>query len=538
MVKQHQPDGFGSFRVARRQFLRGGASTGLVLGAASPASLFLTDRARAAEEGTLRLRLLADVQNLDPAFEPQDYDLQVIFNIYEKLVSFEPGTFNMVNTLAESWSVSDDGLAYDFALKQGIPFHKGYGEVTAEDVKFSFERIAGLTEPPIESPYRKLWSTLKSVEVTGKYSGTILLNEVFAPLMTLTVPGNVGQVVSKKAVEELGDGFATNPVGTGPYEFVEWRPRERVVLRRFEEYGGAAYDYAPPVEWNEIHFLPIPEDSTAEIALETGEVDFSELPLPSVGAFQDREGFEVTSRTGFGYKWIGMNVNDPVMSDIRVRKAIRSAIDVPSILAAAYEGLWQRATAIIPPSMPLGHWPDAPVHEQDVEAAKALLQEAGATDLSLTFEYNKSEPGADSVAAIVQQNLREIGIDVEVVGLENAVAMETGEGAQDRRQIFYIGYGSQGDPHQSMTWFTCDQIDKWNFLDWCDEEFSRLYAEGVATTEPARREEIYLEMQRLWEDQANIIWIAWPTSFFAFRQGIEPELRPDGRMIAWDFRHA
>lgn len=486
----------------------------------------------------LRLRLLADIQNLDPAFEPQDHDLQVIFNIYENLVSFKPGTFELINTLAEEWTARPDGLQFDFKLKEGIQFHRDFGELTAEDVKFSFERIAGLSTPPIDSPYKKLWGALKEVTVTGKYTGSIVLKNPSAPLMNLTIPGNVGQVVSKRAVEELGTDFATKPVGTGPYEFVEWVPRQRVVLKRFENYSGANKAYAEAPEWAEIQFVPVTEDSNAEVALETGELDFGSLPLSAVGRFEGNTDFTVTQKTGFAYKFIGMNVNDPVLKDINVRQAIRHAIDVPSIIAAAFEGRWQQATAVLPPSMPFGYWEDAPKPTKDVAAAKALLEKAGSPALKLTFTYNNSEAGGSTVAEIVQANLQEIGIEVEVVAQENAVAMQLGEEAQKARQIFYVGYGSQADPAQSMSWFTCDQINKWNFIDWCDQSFTDLAAKGLVEQDQAKRLEIYLDMQKKWEEQANVVWVAWPTFFFAARSGLKPGLRPDGRMLAWNFRSA
>jgi peptide/nickel transport system substrate-binding protein len=522
--------------ASRRAFLKTNGLLGLAWLVGNNARFVGT--AAAAESGTLKLRLLADIQNLDPAFEPQDHDLQVIFNIYENLVSFRPGTFDIVNTLAEEWTPRPDGLQFDFKLKEGIQFHRGFGEVTAEDVKFSFERIAGLTQPVVDSPYKKLWGALKEVKVTGKYSGSIILKHVSAPLMTLTVPGNVGQIVSKKAVLELGDKFATNPVGTGPYEFVAWTPRERVVLRRFKDYSGANKAYAAASEWAEIQFVPVPEDNNAEIALESGDLDFSSLPLPDIARFESNKDFSVTQKTGFAYKFIGMNVQDPILKDVNVRQAIRHAIDVPSIIDAAFEGRWTRATAILPPSMPFGYWKDAPVLKRDLAAAKSFLEKAGSPALKLHFTYNKSETGGDTVAAIVQANLQEIGIDMEVVAQENAVAMQIGAEAQKARQIFYVGYGSQGDPAQSMSWFTCEQINKWNFINWCDPKFTELAAQGIVELDAAKRLQIYLDMQKLWEEAANVVWVAWPTAFFGARHGLQPALRPDGRMLAWDFRSA
>lgn len=520
----------------RRALLKTAAFLGLA--GATGLAPRIVGSALSADGKVLKLRLLADIQNLDPAFEPQDHDLQVIFNIYENLVSFSPGTFDLVNTLAAEWTAHADGLGFDFRLKKGIQFHRGFGELTAEDVKYSFERIAGLTKPPIDSPYKKLWGALKEVKVNDKYSGTIVLNNPSAPIMNLTVPGNVGQVVSKKAVEELGTGFGSNPVGTGPYEFVEWVPRQRVVLKRFDGYSGANKEYAQAPEWAEIQFVPVTDDSNAEIALETGELDFGALPLSSVGRFEKNSSFSVVEKTGFAYKFIGMNVNDPVLKDINVRQAIRHAVDVPSVIQAAFEGRWTPATAILPPSMPLGYWKDAPVLRRDLDVAKSFLEKAGSPQLKLHFTYNSSEAGAATVAEVVQANLQEIGIEVEVASQENAVAMQLGKDAQKARQIFYVGYGSQGDPAQSMSWFTCEQINKWNFIDWCNQGFTDLAAKGIVEQDPTKRAQIYLDMQKIWEEAANVIWIAWPTSFFAARAGLQPALRPDGRMLAWNFRSA
>lgn len=525
------------FAANRRCVLKGALATG-VAGMAGVVPGPFSFAVAADNDKILEIRLAADIQNLDPAFEPQDYDLQVIFNIYENLVGFRPGTFELINTLAESWTPSADGTRFEFKLKEGMRFHRGYGDVTAEDVKFSFERIAGLTQPPVDSPYKKLWAALQEVQVTGPYSGVIVLKHATAPLMNLTVPNNVGQIVSKKAVEELGDKFATNPVGTGTYEFVEWRPRERIVLRKFKEYSGANSAYAKPVEWEEIHFLPIPEDSSAEISLESGDLDFGAVPLSAVSRFEGDDNFTVHERTGFGYKFIGMNIEDPALSNIDVRKAIRFAIDVPAILAAGFEGRWQRATAVLPPSMPFGHWENAPVVDRDLDKAREHMKKAGVSELTLNFTYNNSEPGGATVAEIAQANLKEIGITLNVTGQENAIAMQTGEEAQKGRQIFYVGFGSQGDPAQSMSWFTCEQINKWNLMGWCDDAFTKLAAAGIAEMDQAKRKDIYFEMQRMWDEAANAVWIAWPTTFFAARKGLDPSLRPDGRMLAWNFRTA
>ena len=139
----------------------------------------------------------------------------------EGLISFRPGTFTNANCLATSLEPSKDGKRIHFTLRQGVEFHGGYGELTSEDVKYSYERIAGLTKPNIHAVYQGDWNALQRVKTEGKYAGTIILKEQFAPLDRSTLPSGAGLVTSKKAVEKLGKKFATHPIGTGPYEFTK-----------------------------------------------------------------------------------------------------------------------------------------------------------------------------------------------------------------------------------------------------------------------------------------------------------------------------
>ena len=226
----------------------------------------------------LTLRLVADIENLDPAFQPTWEDEYASNGVMQPLVGYKPGTWELENVLAESLEQSEDGLTIEFKLKEGIQFHGGYGELTAEDVKFSYERIA---DPDTESFYQIDWETLDHVEVTGPYTGEIILKESFAPLWNSTLPLVSSWVISKKAFEEMGgDEFALHPIGTGPYEFSEWVPNQRVVLTRFEDYWGEA------PEWDELHYIPIVEDSAAEIALETGDIDFGSVSSAAVERFE------------------------------------------------------------------------------------------------------------------------------------------------------------------------------------------------------------------------------------------------------------
>jgi peptide/nickel transport system substrate-binding protein len=524
-------------RVDRRTFLRQALGVGVSVSALGGVVAACGGAPGPLATRTLNVHLDEDIGSLDPAFQPGHADYVVGYNIFQNLVTFRPGTFELVNELAQRWRGSDDGLRWDFELKKGIQFHRGYGEMTADDVKFSFERVAGLAGPELNAAYQMDWAALQEVRVTGRYTGTVILKSPFAPLMNATITGPAGQIVSKKAALELGEDFGTRPVGTGPYEFVSWEPNQQVRLRKFERYGGAA-DYAAPPVWRQINFLVIAEDNSTEIALLAGDLDFGLLSPEAVKRFEGNGDFGLYGRRSLDYNWIGMNVQHEKLRDRNVRLAIRYGIDVPSIVQAAYDGQWERATGPLPPTMPVGYWADAPVYERDVAKAREYLARAGAQGRTIEMAVSADEPGSDAVAIVVQQNLREIGLDISVAVQDPGTFGATTPEGNAKRQLFYTGFTSNPDPHWTTVWFTCDMVGSWNWMSWCNERFTALEEESVRTTDPVRRQQLCVEQQRVMDEDVPLVWVAWPTAYSAANTAIQPSLRPDGRFLAWDFRPA
>ena len=482
-----------------------------------------------AEAKVLKLRLAADVTAMDPAFYPAVVDELAVNSVNEGLVAYKPGTWDVVNVLADSITPSADGLTVDFTLKEGVQFHGGYGEVTAEDVKFSYERIAGLTDPAIDSPYRGDWAALDNVEVTGKYTGVIHLKEPFAPLWTTTLPIGSGWILSKKAVEELGDDYPTHPIGTGPYEFVEWKPNEVVRLKRFDDYWGE------PGEWDEIDFVPIVEDSAAEIALETGELDFGQISAASVDRFDANPNFTVYRAPTLDYTWLAMNVQHPNLEDVNIRQAIRYAVDVPSVIAAAYDGKYERACSLIAPGQ-IGYWADAPCYDRDLDKAQEYLSQAASIPDNITLTTDTSEDNR-AAAEVIQANLADIGLNIEIIQQDPSAFYEGGFGEKGltERQLVYIGYVTNPDPSWSTVWFTCEQVDEWNWMYWCNEEFDALHEAALKEPDQAKRAEMYIQMQKLWDEAVHTVWIAYPTLYYVGRAGLSPAITPHGRFVAWAF---
>jgi peptide/nickel transport system substrate-binding protein len=517
-------------RIARRVFLRhalvAGASASLVPPLLAACTSDGTQAKRlAARGGTLRYGSAYNYRTFDPAFA--DTEVSVDHAIYEGLVTYAPGSFEIANQLAEEFEPLPDGLGFRFRLKQGIPFHDGLGEVTAEDVKFTYERTAGLTKPVVESFFVADWAPhLDRVEVSGKYEGTIVLNRPFAPLMTTTLPTLSGLVISKRAVEERGEDFASQPVGTGPYRVASFIPKRELVLQRFEDYGGASSGFVDPF-FDEIVITKVGDANSIIAGLSTEELDAADFPPPELDRITPGGDIHAETFTSTWYTWIGMNVTNPSLSDIRVREAIRLAVDVPSIIEGAYNGAYERASAILPPSMPVGYWEAAPLYERNVDAARALLQEAGTGQLELVMRL-LSDPSDVSAAEIVQASLAEVGIDLKLETQDEATFFAVTPEILARDQLVYVTFASFPDPFWSMQWFTCEQVGVFNMMSWCDERFDHLLAASTRELDPEKRTDIYIQMQQLWDANANAVWIAWPSVAFAMRSGVTGSFRPDG----------
>jgi peptide/nickel transport system substrate-binding protein len=476
----------------------------------------------------LRVRLYGDIQNLDPAFQISENDTMVANAVMSGLVRYCPNSYDICNDLAESIEQSEDGKVITFKLKEGVQWQKGYGEVTTEDVKYSFERFI---DPDLDAVYADDWATLDHVEIIDKYNGKIILKEPFAPLWHSTLPVGSGTIICKKFVEEIGvEKFATNIIGSGPYTFAEWRPQEAVIVKKNPDYFG------PEPIWDEIDFIPIEDDKAAEVALEAGDLDWTRISSASVDRFESNPNFLVWKKPSLRYSWIAINLGNEKLKDINVRKAIIYGIDVPSILAAAYMGQVDQEYALIPPGL-VGYWADAPHYERDVEKAKEYMAKAGLTTLDLRLDTQDTTEYR-TWSEIVQQNLKEIGINVTINPMESSAYWSTsfGEDAVKNNELLTSNYSMNPDPAWATMWFTCDQVGIWNTQSWCDPKFDELHRKALVTMDDKEREQIYIEMQRIWDEAAQTIWITNGVQTYAYTSKIKPATTPHGQPQYNDFQ--
>ncbi|THB76801.1 MAG: peptide ABC transporter substrate-binding protein [Desulfobacteraceae bacterium] len=519
--------------MSRRQFIQvSAAGTALMVGQFTlPASSW------SADGNILRIRNYSDILTLDPAHIKSKNEDIINGCIQNKLIDYKPGDEWGWRPVAAESIKQVTPTRIEFTLKKGIMFSNGFGEMTTEDVKYSYERIA---DPATKSAYKGDWELLETVEIKDKYTGVIVLKKPFAPVWMTSLSGSSGVVVSKKAMESVGGTFTTNPPAcSGPYIFKEWKPKQVAIVVRNPDWNG------PKPDFDEVHFYPIDDEKTAEIGFEAGDLDFTRISISSYDMFKAKAGkdFKVVNKPSLYYAWMGINKDNPVMKDIRIRKAIQKAVDIDSILEAAYFGQAKPATGIIPPGL-LGHRPKAiNPPKADPEGAKKLLKEAGFPNgIDVTLDcLNKSTYVTQ--AQVIQASLAEANIRAKVNVHESGQFWVLGSEKEMKEKVNNIQiitgrFSSQPDPHWYVMWFTTEQVGVWNWERFSNAEFDKLYKDAAVETDPAKRDKMYQRMQDLMEESGCYRFITHESAPIAYKTSIIPAMTPEGVPIVRYFKKA
>jgi peptide/nickel transport system substrate-binding protein len=474
-----------------------------------------------AGKGELKIAVWEDVSTFDPGWMTStERELTIMSCLYNGLVKYKEGSWDIVPDLAESWDVSPDGLSVVFHLRKGVQFHKGYGEMTAEDVKFSYERIL---DPALKSPEKGQWEQLDHVEIVDKYTVKLIFKTQKATLFTSLLPINTGYIVSKEAVESLGhEKFGKNPVGTGPYELASWKPKQHVKLQKFDKYWGKT----PKI--NKIAFLPIVEDSTCETALKTGEIHIGRSSMINYKSFKKNSKFNVYSKPPLKTYWLGMTVNKAPFDKIELREAFRYAVNVDDIVEAAFYGTAKRTNTVLPPGLP-DYWADAPAYKQDIQKAKNLMKKAGKPDGFTVKLFIPANDAERIMAEVIKADAAKAGIEVIIEVKEIGAFNEaTNKGEADAYIQFYA---STIDPNYIMQYFAGES---WNPSQYRNAAYTSLIKEGVGVADPQKRNQIYVDAQKQIDKDVWAIWLTNGTKFWIAQSNVNIGLiYPNGRLAPW-----
>jgi peptide/nickel transport system substrate-binding protein len=483
---------------------------------------------------TLHIRNYNDVLSLDPVSSVSGAEGFIFSAIYQNILQFDADDSWDTRLDAAEWFEQRDATHYDFRLKPGQMFNNGFGEMTADDVKFSFERMV---DPAMHALNLPDMGPLDHVEVHDRYSGTIVLRTPYAAFIPIAVAGPSGAIVSRKAVTAIGGRYTTSPpCGSGPYTFKSWQAQRKTVLERNPLWAGEEAAFA------ELHIYAMSDDKAGEMAFEAGQLDCSQISVETVGPFEKAMPPDSKLQvlpSGRNY-WLGMNQENPALADIRIRRAVQYAVDVEAVLEAAWFGLAKVSTGPVPEGM-LGHRAMAMIPPRgDPDKARALLREAGVS-LPLRLRLDVDNKAQTLTAAqVVQWSLRKVGIEVQIRAQENSTFLTIGRedlGDQWRNvQLFLENFIGMADPYYSVTWFISDQIGLWNWERFRNEEFDKLNDLAIATTDETERNRMYQRMQDLMEESGCYRFLTNGVMPQIFRNTIEPAFRPDGYPRYRDFR--
>lgn len=381
------------------------------------ASIIIFPLTSFAKENVLRVKLPGDIVNLDPAQLRVASDRLIDQQVFEGLVQFDwtqKAPFPIKPRIAKSYEVSGNGLEITFNLNKGIQFHHGYGELTAEDVVFSLNRHM---DPKVNSMSKALYDDVDKIRATGPYTVKVNLkvSSTLIFLQNLAWQGG-GMIISKKAVEKLGDRFSTSPVGTGPYYFEKWNPGQEVILKKFKDYWGAPdWGFGTPA-FDEVRFLNIPDEITALNALEKGEIDI--VGLTEKGAdlrAKQIKGIKLSSATGGSWQHlVYLNHKIAPTNDIRVRKALAHALDLKAI--ANRLGMTIKRFPSPFNEVVLAATDEFWTYDYNVEKAKKLLSEAGYPNgFKLKFIYGKRYMYEDVAMEVANYWSKIVNVDLEII---------------------------------------------------------------------------------------------------------------------------
>lgn len=349
----------------------------------------------------------ADAGKLDPHLTSQGADKGMLNWVFNALVRIKPGQVNpefIEPDLAESWTANADKSEWVFKIRKGVACHGGYGEFTAEDAAYSLKRAADKAR----SAFAGDMAPIASADAVDSTTLKVTLKTPIPSLLGLLANYHGGLMVCKKAAEELGEGFAKKPIGTGPFVFVEYQPQQFVKLVANKGY----FRGAPAID--EITYRYMPSDATRDLALQNGELDmvFGRQTDQWVQRMRSVKGVKVAAIEPAELNVLHLNIKAKPLDDIRVRQAIAHAIDRKGMVQLLGEQVSREAISVIP-SGNLGTAPLAlPAH--DIAKAKKLLADAGHPN-GLTIKVIVStHPTLSKITEGLQAQLARAGITLDM----------------------------------------------------------------------------------------------------------------------------
>ncbi len=505
-----------------------------VLGAAAPGSAAGRD---------LVLGLSGDATSLNPVIATDSMSYIVEWPLFDSLLELD-ASLNVRPLLAESWEVSKDGLSYTFKLKKGVKWHDGK-PFTARDVAFTFYSVL---DPKVTTPHRAYFDalvgfpeltakdnpkrpqelTVRPIEVVDDHTVRFRLRYPSGSFLAILVNPRAGIVPEHllKGVDLNTAEFNRKPVGTGPFKFVEWRRGERLVMEANEQYHGGR----PAL--NRLIFRIIPDAVVLVQELKAGGVDFIENPpLTEVARLKQTAGLKVLVADNTSYTYVGWRQDLAPFNDLRVRRALNHAVDVPSIVREVLQGYAAISTGQFSPAS----WafdPGVKPYAYDPNRAKALLAESGfkpgpdgvlvkdGKRFSFSIRHDQANQSVKDTAVIVQEYLKRVGVEATLEALDWPTFVKK-LFASDFEGIV-VGWTNHHDPDPFA--YTIWHSSQWkgrNFAHYKNPRVDELLEQARRTAVVAERKRAYAEFSRVLMEDAPYVFLYFQQQVYVTRQGYE-----------------
>lgn len=484
----------------RASHLLAAALLGAAVAAATPPAL-------AQPDGTLRVRLSTDIRSTEPGVNRDGPTDGVVAHLVEGLVALA-GDAGVQPMLAERVEVSADGRTYTFPLRRDVRFHNG-AALSAEDVLAAWQRFMRReTNWRCRGDLDGGIARITAIEAPDAHTVVFRLENPSALFLSIMARPDCGSAGITHRDSINADGTWRAPVGTGPFRLGEWRRGQFVELTRFAEYAarpgapdGLAGNRTSEVE--RVRFVIIPDEAAARAALLAGNIevlpDARSRDLPDLRA---RPNLAIHSAPSFDLQVLLMQTRDPLLSDVRMRRAIAHAIDVPELVRAVTEGQSRASRSPIPVASRFFTPAMADVPARDLAAARRLAAEAGYRGQPIRILTTRRFEAFYEIAVLAQDMARDAGITLELEVLEWATQLDRYN--RGDYQMMAFGFSARLDPSLSFEMFTGPKATQPRKA-WDSPAAQALLDASMREADPARRIAEFEQLHRLLLDEVPIV---------------------------------